>query len=106
MQSKPQHQIVKTFYNKPRSEPLRNPIPQQRYIRSDPTKPLQINVENAINRFKPSRRWKYEREYHDELYNWLSRKFQVEYEVQMGFVRSDLVTRQKNTFSTNSMPQD
>jgi len=69
------------------------PIPQQPYIVSDPTKPLQVNVENAIRMFKPSRRYEYEIDYQNELYNWLSREFQVQYEIQTGSSRPDLIIK-------------
>lgn len=65
----------------------------QPYIVSDPTKPLQVNVENAIRRFNPRQKWEYERQYQDELYNWLKREFPVEIEVQTGSSRPDLIIK-------------
>jgi len=61
----------------------------------DPHKPLQVNVENAIRSFQPSKQCNKERDYHDELYNWLKRDFPyvVEYEVQTGSSRPDLVIK-------------
>jgi hypothetical protein len=59
----------------------------------DSNKPLRDNVENAIRSFIPRKKWRYEREYQDELYNWLKRDFPfiVEYELQTGSSRPDLV---------------
>jgi hypothetical protein len=77
------------------SKPQPNNIPQQPRYRPDPTKPLQVNVENAIRNFKPGKRWQYERQYQDELYDWLKRDFPyiVEYEIQTGSSRPDLVIK-------------
>ena len=66
---------------------------QQPYIGSDPTNPIQVNVENAIRRFKPRARYRYEIDYQNELYNWLSREFPVQYEVQTGSSRPDLIIK-------------
>lgn len=66
---------------------------QQPYIVSDPTNPIQVNVENAIRRFKPRARYRYEIDYQNELYNWLSREFPVQYEVQTGSSRPDLIIK-------------
>lgn len=76
------------------AEPILNkPIPQEPYIVSDPTKPLQVNIENAIRRFTPSRRYRLEIDYQNELYSWLSREFPVQYEVQKGSSRPDLIIK-------------
>jgi hypothetical protein len=88
-------QNIKTWYNPPPSSvhPPKIHVPQEPYIISDPTKPLQINVENAIRRFKPSRNYQYEIDYQNELYSWLLREFPVQYEKQTGSSRPDLIIK-------------
>jgi len=51
------------------------------------------NVENIIKSFKPSKKWRMERQYQDELYAWLKNEYPntIEYEKQTGSSRPDLV---------------
>lgn len=81
------HQDTHPFKNY--TEWIRRHLPQL------PSKKLHVNVENAINSFKPSRNWEYERQYQDELFSWLKRDFPniVEYEVTKGSSRPDLVIK-------------
>jgi hypothetical protein len=83
----------KPFTNKPKPPITPLKPPKQPYIVSDPTKPLQVNVANAIRRFNPSKKYEYEIEYQNELYYWLSREFPVEYEIQTGSSRPDLIIK-------------
>lgn len=61
----------------------------------DSNKPLYVNVETAIRSFRPRKLWQYERQYQDELYDWLKQDFPyiVGYEVQTGSSRPDLVIK-------------
>jgi uncharacterized membrane protein YhaH (DUF805 family) len=77
----------------PSYKPQSSPFSQQPKFRLDPSKTLHFNVENAIRRFKPRKKYRYEIDYQNELYHWLSLEFPVQYEKQEGSSRPDLVIK-------------
>jgi hypothetical protein len=93
---KPSNPYIPPIYNPPKNpipQPPRNPLPPRPKFRLDPSQSLQVNVENAIRTFQPRKRYQYEIDYQNELYNWLGRYFPVQYEVQTGSSRPDLIIK-------------